>query len=318
MRLVLRLLQGFTAAALMWCADVGCGGESSPVLKTEHGDVAVFPSDSPWNQRVDQLPVHPLSKAYIDSIGENVGMHPDFGGVYEGTPIGIPFDVVASDQAKVAVEFDYADESDRGPYPLFDGVRIEGEPDADGDRHVILIDPQEKKLYELFYVKRDGDSWKAGSGAIWDLTRNQRRPLGWTSADAAGLPIFPGLVRFDEVGEAGEINHALLFTSEKTRRAFIPPASHWASDSEDEHLPPMGLRFRLRADYDVSDLPPQARAVAVALQRYGMILADNGGNWFISGAHDNRWNDDDLHALKRIKGSDLEAVNTGKTVTSLK
>ena len=190
-----------------------------------------------------------------------------------------------------------------------------GGPQGEGDRHLIVVDREHQKLYELYRAFPAGNGWQADSGAIFDLTTNKLRPAGWTSADGAGLPIFPGLVRYDEVVGKGEIRHALRFTCQKTRRAYIPPATHFASRLADPDFPPMGLRLRLRADFDDSVLSPQARVIAQALKRYGLILADNGSNWFLSGAPNPHWNDRDLHTLKRIKGRDFEVVDTGDVVT---
>ena len=286
-----------------------------PVLKTKLGDVEVFPADNPWNQEVTKFKVHSRSKAWIDSIGADKPLFPCFGADYEGSPNGIPFVVVEPNAPKQFIEFEYPDESEKGPYPLPKNPPIEGGPKApqDSDRHVLMIDAQNKKLYELFHVLPDGPGkWKAGSGAIFDLSSNKLRPLGWTSADAAGLPIFPGLVRYDEAVELGEIRHALRFTVRKTQRAYVLPATHFASRSKDVNLPPMGLRVRLRADYDLSKFPKSARVILTALQKYGMLLADNGSDWFVTGTPDNRWNDDELQTLKRIKGRDLECVDTGE------
>jgi len=269
-----------------------------------------FPSDNPWNQDISAAPVDPNSDRLIASIGVNKSLHPDFGTVWNNAPNGIPYIVVRGDQPKVPAQFEYADESDRGPYPIPPDAPIEGGPKSDGDRHVLVIDRDNWVLYELFraFPQDDGKSWKAGSGAIFDLKSNKLRPAGWTSADAAGLPIFPGLVRYDEVMQQKEIRHVLRFTVQKTRRAYVPPATHWASRSNDPNLPPMGMRVRLRADYDVSALPQPAQVIATALKKYGMILADNGGDWFISGAPDPRWNDDAINTLKRIKGKDFQVV----------
>lgn len=289
--------------------------ETGPVLKTPHGDVAIFPADNPWNQPVDKLPVHAHSADYIASIGADKTLHPDFGTEYNGAPNGIPFCVVPPTQPKVKVTFEYADESDPGPYPVPPDAPIEGGEKSDGDRHVLVLDPKNNKLYELFAAHKTTDGWKAGSGAIFDLTTNKLRPAGWTSADAAGLPVFPGLARYDEAVEAGEIRHALRFTVRKTQRGYIAPATHFASRSNDAKLPPMGLRVRLKAGFDDSKAPKSAQAILKCLKTYGMILADNGGDWFISGAPNPKWNDDELRWLKKVKGSDLEAVETGKIVT---
>ena len=287
---------------------------TSPLLKTPIGELAVLPPDNPWNQDISRLPVHERSRDYIRSIGEDKPLFPCFGADYQGAPNGIPFEFVAADHPKQSVEFEYATESDPGPYPIPMNPKIEGGPKADpeGDRHVILIDAQNKLLYELFHVMPNGPSkWKAGSGAIFDLGSNKLRPIGWTSADAAGLPIFPGLVRYDEVITQREIRHALRFTVRRSQHAYILPATHFASQSRDPKLPPMGLRVRLRADYDLSKFPPSAKVILTALKKYGMFLADNGSDWFITGEPDNRWNDDELHAIKKIKGRDLECIETG-------
>ncbi|MBI1311819.1 hypothetical protein GC176_11050 [bacterium] len=295
-------------------ARVGDAKSTAPQLHTTIGSVEIFPTSNEWNRRVDALPVHQLSPVWLRSIGLDKGLHPDFGTTWRGVPNGIPFVVVRPEQPKVAVAFEYADESDPGPYPIPPNPPIEGGRDApwDSDRHVIMIDPQQRRLYELYQLIPDPIvGWRAGSGAIFDLSRNHDRPEGWTSADAAGLPIFPGLVRYDEVA-AGEIRHALRFTVVKSQRAYIFPARHFASRSSDPNLPPMGLRVRLRADFDVSKFPPGVRVILTALQRYGMLLADNGSDWFISGAPDPRWNDSELATLKQIKGRDLECVVTGE------
>ena len=210
-----------------------------------------------------------------------------------------------------ASSFEYADESDKGPVPDPPSVPIEGDPNRDGDRHALIVDRDTCTLYELYALHRTGTGWAAGSGAIWSLRSNKLRPAGWTSADAAGLPILPGLARYDEVA-AGAIDHALRFTAQRTRRAYIYPARHFASDSTDPSLPPMGLRVRLKASFDTRGFPPQARIVLEALKRYGMILADNGSPWYISGAPDPRWSNDDLHALGRLTGADFEVVDTSR------
>jgi hypothetical protein len=272
----------------------------------------VFPRDSQWNQRVDGLPVASDSDRLVRAIGIDSPMHPDFGaGRYEGRPIGIPYTTVSRRQRKVRVAFEYADESDRGRYPIPRNVPVEGGRTADGDRHVIVVDRDRCRLHELYaaYPVAGGARWRAGSGATWSLRSNRLRPRGWTSADAAGLPIFPGLARYEEV-RAGAIDHALRFTAPRTRRAYVYPARHFASSSDDPGLPPMGLRVRLRASFDTSRFPRQARVVLRALQRYGMLLADNGAPWFVSGAPSRGWHNDDLHELRRIQGRDFEVVDT--------
>ena len=268
----------------------------------------LFPADNAWNQDISKLPVAPNSKTMIASIGLEKSLHPDFGTVWNGAPNGIPYIVVAGDQPKTKVEFEYSDESDHAPYPIPANPPIEGGPKSDGDRHILMIDRDNWMLYELFAARKENGKWKAGSGAIFDLKSNKQRPDGWTSADAAGLPIFPGLVRYDEVMEQKEITHALRFTVRKTRRSYIPPARHFASRSDNPNLPPMGLRVRLRADYDISKFPTSAQVILKALKKYGMILADNGGDWFLSGAPDSKWSDDEIGTLKQIKGKDFEVV----------
>lgn len=284
-----------------------------PIVSTPHGDIEIFPHDNAWNTDISQLPVHPRSADYIASIGVNKGLHPDFGTVWNNAPMGIPYCVATKDTKRVAVTFEYANESDAGPYPIPENAPIEGGPQSTGDRHILILVPHEKKLYELYaaYPPKDGKGWTAGSGAIFDLTSNKTRPAGWTSADAAGLPIFPGLARYDEAVVKGKIEHALRFTCKKTQRGYIAPATHWASKSKEEKLPPMGLRVRLKASYDISKAPKSVQPILAALKTYGMILADNGGDWFISGAPDPKWNDEELNWMKRIKGSDLECVDTG-------
>jgi hypothetical protein len=265
----------------------------------------VFPASSPWNQRVDDRPVHPRSDAMVQAIGADETVHPDFGsGTYEGRAIGIPYQVVARTQKRSRVSFEYASESDRGPYPLPAKPRIEG----GGDRHVLVVQRGTCRLFELFAAERRGGRWRAGSGAIFDLRSDRLRPEGWTSADAAGLPILPALARYDEVAR-GEIAHALRFTVSRSRRAFVFPARHYASTLTDLDLPAMGQRLRLKRSVDVSAMPRQARVVATALQRYGMLVADNGSDWYLSGAPHPRWDNDALRALKALKGSDFEVVS---------
>ena len=283
--------------------------------RTRIGDRRIFPADNAWNQDVSALPVDPHSDALIQAIGRDKPLHPDFGGTWQNIPSGIPFVVVGAKQAKVPVHFEVAAESDPGPYPIPDDAPIEGGANGTGDRHVLLVDRDNGRLYELFDAHRENGAWRAGSGAIFDLNRNTPRPAGWTSADAAGLPIFPGLARYEEVGERKEIRHALRFTCRHTRRAYIAPATHFASRSDDANLPPMGMRVRLKRAFDVSRFPASARVILTALQKYGMILADNGSDWFVSGAPDSRWNVEELAALKRVKGGDFEVVPMGAMTT---
>lgn len=274
-----------------------------------------FTADSPWNTRCDSDPVDPDSESLIASIGAGVALHPDFGANWNGGPFGIPYVVVDGKTARVPLRFTYANESDAGPYPIPPNAPIEGGVHADGDRHVLVIDRDAKVLYETFssYPQADG-SWRCGSGAKFDLMANSNRPLYWTSADAAGLPIFPGLVRFDEV-QAGLIEHALRFTVSRTRRGFVFPARHWASSDASPNRPPMGMRVRLKANFDISGYPADVRTILIALKRYGMFLADNGSNWFLSGAPDRRWNDSNLNLLKRLHGRDFEVVRMGPVTT---
>jgi len=270
----------------------------------------IFPANNPWNQRVDKLPVSADSAQLISAIGLDAPVHADFGsGKWDGGPIGIPFDVVSKKTPRHRVSFEYADESDRVRYPIPQHVHIEGGTHATGDRHAILVDKSTCRLYELYDLRRSGHDWTAGSGAVWNLRSNHLRPAGWTSADAAGLPIFPGLARWDDAAR-GTIDHALRFTASQTRRAYVYPARHYASSSSDRSLPPMGLRVRLKASVNVASFPKQARIVLRALQRYGMILADNGSPWYISGAPNRHWSNDQLHSLGRLTGADFEVVDT--------
>ena len=276
----------------------------------------VFPADNPWNQDVSNEPVDANSANLIASIGLGTTLHPDFGTVWNGAPNGIPYVVVSGSQGRVPITFtDYGDESDPGPYPVPPDAPIEGGSSGTGDRHVIVIDRDNWKLYELFSTYPNGAGWSASSGAVYDLNSNALRPAGWTSADAAGLPVFPGLVRYDEVFGRREITHALRFTASRTRRAYVSPARHFASSNTDPNLPPMGMRVRLKASYDISGFTPAMQVILRALKKYGMILADNGSNWYVSGAPDSRWNDDELRTLKTLKGSDFEVVRMGTVVT---
>jgi hypothetical protein len=289
-------------------AVVACSTALATPLPTANG-CTVFPADNAWNRRVDALPVAADSTAIVASIGSAKTMHADFGsGLWDGGPIGIPITTVGAAQAKSVVSFEYADESDRGPYPIPVSVKIEGGPQADGDRHALIVDRDSCRLYELYALRRAGGHWTAGSGAIWNLRSNRLRPAGWTSADAAGLPILPGLARYDEVAR-GRIDHALRFTVSRTRRAYVWPARHVASSATDASLPPMGLRLRLKRSFDIAGFPPQARIVLRALREYGMVVADNGSDWYVSGAPDPHWNNDDLHSLGRVPGSAFEVVD---------
>lgn len=301
---------------LLACALLGSAGSatvagSSPLPEAKN--CSIFPKNNPWNQRIDHLPLHPRSDAIVRSIGNNEGLHADFGsGRYQGSRIGIPYVSVPRDQEKVPVRFRrYPDESDKGPYPIPKDAPIEGGRSSDGDRHVIVVQRGTCKLWELFaaYPRDNATRWVAGSGAVWDLDSNKLRPRGWTSADAAGLPIFPGLARFYEV-KRGEIDHALRFTVERSRRKYIYPARHYASDLTDRRLPAMGQRLRLRRGFDISPYPAQVKVILRALKRYGMIVADNGSDWFISGAPHRGWDNDKLHRLHEVLGKNFEVVDT--------
>jgi hypothetical protein len=275
----------------------------------------MFPADNIWNMPVDTLPVDANSAAYVSTIGADRHVHPDFGaGEWNGGPIGIPYMVVPGTQPKVSVAFEYDDESDPGPYPIPDDPLIEGGPNADGDRHILLVDEDNCMLYELFAAQPEADgTWSAGSGAIFDLSSNALRPDTWTSADAAGLPILPGLVRYEEVA-AGEVNHALRFTAPDTRGEYVWPARHEASDLTGSEYPPLGQRFRLKASFDISGYSPEVQVIMRALQKYGMILADNGSPWYLSGVPSEQWDNDMLRELRDIHGDDFEAVWVGATM----
>ncbi len=266
----------------------------------------LFPATNAWNQRVDKLPVAADSTATVASIGPSKSMHADFGsGLYESRRIGIPYDVVTKKTKRSRVSFQYDEESDHVGYPIPAGVHIEG----GSDHHALLLDRSACRLYELGGLERQGGRWHAWAGATWNLRSNHLRPAGWTSSDAAGLPILPGLARYDEV-KAGAIRHALRFTVSRTRRAYVYPARHFASDRTDPNLPPMGLRLRLRASFDTSGFPRQSRIVLEALKRYGMIVADNGADWYVIGVPSPGWSNDDLHSLGRVTGSAFEVVDT--------
>lgn len=278
----------------------------------------LFPSDNAWNEDISNAPVDPNSANLIAGMGLTTGLHPDFGTVWNGAPNGIPYIVVAGNQTPVPINFTaFGSQSDPGPYPVPTNAPIEGGPSGTGDRHVLVIDRDNWKLYELYrgFPVNNGASWNADSAAVFDLTSNALRPAGWTSADAAGLPIFPGLVRYDEVFEQQEIRHALRFTAQITRRAYVHPAHHWASTNTSVDRPPMGMRVRLKASVNISGYSPAIQVILRALKKYGMIVADNGSNWFISGAPDMRWDDDELSTLKGIKGSDFEVIRMTNIVT---
>ena len=283
------------------------------------GGYRPFPADNAWNQDISAAAVDPNSSAIISFIGGSVGLHPDFGaGVYQNSTMGIPYVVVDSSQPMVNIVFtSYGSESDPGPMPVPSAAPIEGYPNpGSGDRHVLVLDGSNCFLYELYnsYPNADG-SWSAGSAAVWDMLSNQQRPWTWTSADAAGLPIFPGLIRYDEVA-AGQMQHAVRFTLPQSRAAMVPPASHWASNSSNALAPPMGMRLRLKAGFDISSFPPSVKVILTGLKKYGMIMADNGSAMYLSGAPDDRWNNDDLHTLSQVPASAFEVVQMNPVYTA--
>ena len=293
-------------AALAAAVLVAAGGSAAPLTKAKR--CPLFPASFSTNGKVDTWPVAANSSAVVGSIGRDRGLHADFGsGLYEGRPIGIPYDVVTRRTRRSRVSCEYADESDRVGYPIPKHVHIEGGRNADGDRHALLVDRDRCRLYELFALQRSGGRWRAGSGAVWNLRSTRLRPAGWTSADAAGLPILPLLARYDEV-RAGRIDHALRVTVSRSRRCYISPARHFASSDTDPARPCMGARLRLRGDFDVSGFPAQARVILRALKEYGLIVADNGSDWFISGAPSAGWDNDQLATLRRVEGRDFELV----------
>jgi hypothetical protein len=270
------------------------------------GNCPTFPADNFWNTPVDNLPVHPQSQAWINTIGRDQGLHMDFGsGTWDGGPIGIPFNLVAGNAAqKFAPIFYYPDESDPGPYPIPANPKIEW----GSDHHVLIVDTDTCHLYEIYDASFNGSNWSGGSGAAWDLNSDALRPADWTSADAAGLPILPGLARYDELA-SGEINHALRFTARHTN-GYIWPARHLTSNDNSLDIPPMGARFRLKASFDISGFPPKMQIILRAMKTYGIVLADNGSNWYVSGAPNENWDNDMLHTLDVITGDDFEAVDT--------
>jgi hypothetical protein len=307
--LVVVLLAGFTAAGVAaapaGAQDYGAGA-AIPFL--------ILPADNPWNTPVDSLPLDPGSAQYIAHMSPSTGLHPDFGTKWEGAAIGIPYAVVRGTQPKVPIHFTaYGSESDPGPYPIPADAPVEGAggPYADGDRHVLVLDADNKVLYELYHAYKQADgSWNADSGAVFDLKSDALRPDGWTSADAAGLPILPGLARYDEIVGEGVLDHALRFTVGTTQRAHVYPATHDAGGTDDPSYPPMGLRVRLKADFDISGFPPVVQTILKGLKKYGMMVADNGADWYVGGAPDPRWDDDALHALDGVTGRDFEVVDS--------
>ena len=303
-----RLALAALAVALLGAGAALAAAASYP-FGTGTGGCEVFPPDNAWHENISRLPVSPLSNAYIASIGAGLDLHPDFG---SNLTYGIPYAVVPASQPKVAIHFTaYGDQSDPGPYPIPPGAPIEGGSGSSGDRHVLVVQSGACKLYELYSAFPNADgSWNAASGAVFNLRSNRLRPNGWTSADAAGLPIFAGLIRYDEI-QRGYIDHAIRFTAPVTQAGFIHPATHFASSSTNPDLPPMGLRLRLRASFDISRFPRVARIILTAMKRYGLILADNGSPWYFQGATDPRWDDAALDTLKTVPGSAFQVVETG-------
>jgi hypothetical protein len=269
----------------------------------------LFPGDNVWHADVSRLPVHPRSGAYLAAVGAGAGIHADFGsGSWEGGPIGIPYTVVGAGQPRVPVRFGYAGESDPGPYPIPPDAPVEGGPGAAGDRHLLVVQAGSCRLYELFDAHREGGGWRAGSGAVWDLRSNRLRPAGWTSADAAGLPVLAGLVRYEEVAR-GRVDHAIRVTVDRSQASYLWPARHHAGEAG-ASLPPMGLRLRLRSGVDIGGFPYQARVILQAMRTHGLVVADNGSSGFIGGVPDERWDNDALHQLRRVTLADFEAVDT--------
>ena len=274
----------------------------------------MFPADNPWNTDISVYPVDPKSSVYIASIGAGAALHADFGPPYEGAPNGIPYVIVPASQPKMDVLFvDSPDESDPGPYPIPADAPIEGGPQGDGDRHVLVLQQGSCTLFEIYSSFPKGSTWEAGSGAVWHLDKNEVRKDTWTSADAAGLAILPGLVRYDEAVEQTEIKHALRMTVKSIQNAFIYPATHSAGAAgSDPDAPPMGLRLRLKAGFDITPFSPTMQVILKAMKKYGLIIADSGSNWYISGAPSDLWDDDMLHELGTVVGSNFEAVTTGE------
>jgi hypothetical protein len=280
------------------------------------GGFVPFPASSLWNTDISSAPIDPNSAALVNFIGPSVGLHPDFGsGEYNGSIIGIPYQVVDSTESPVTINFTaYGGESDPGPMPIPLNAPIEGDPNPSGDQHVLILDNANCWLYELFSAQPSGSSWNAGSAAVWDLTANEQRPYTWTSADAAGLAIFPGLARYDEVA-AGAINHALRFTLQNSIAAFTPPASHWAATSTSANAAPMGMRLRLKASFDISSYSATNQVLLTAMKKYGLIMADNGSNMYVSGDPDSRWDNDDLHNLGGVTASDFDVIEMNPIYT---
>ena len=295
-------------------ANGTCAAMTPGQLRSLNGFVPFQGTDSLWNIDISNSPVDPDSDKIIAFIGASTPLHPDFGsGEYDGQSIGIPYEIVTAKQADVGIVLGaYAEESDPGPMPIPPNALIEGYPKpGNGDRHVLVLDKDNCWLYEIYNsTLLKNHEWRGNSTAVWDMTANELRPYGWTSADAAGLPIFPGLARYDEVA-AGAIRHALRFTVPVTREAFVAPSSHWASSNTNASAPPMGTRLRLKSSFDISGFSAENQVILTALKQYGMILADNGSAIYLSGAPDSKWNNDDLGNLKRLTGSDFEVVQLG-------
>jgi hypothetical protein len=316
MRTIVLAVLNLCVSAAAFAQAGTCSGMSLGPLASLNGFVP-FPSNNLWNTDISNAPVDPNSANYINYIGATVTLHPDFGaGIYAGQSIGIPYQIEAGTQPLVPVKItEYPGNSDPGPMPIPPNALIEGYPHPEnGDRHVLVLDQGGCWLYELYYAHINNGNWYAGSTAIWDMTINEQRPYTWTSADAAGLPVFVGLVRYDEVA-AGAINHAVRFTVPTTQEAFTPPASHWASSVTDSNAPPMGMRMRLKASFDISGFSPANQVILTALQHYGMILADNGSAIYISGMPDSNWNNNDLGALKSITASSFDVVQVNPLYT---
>jgi hypothetical protein len=311
-----RSLPALGAAILLVGAALAPGAASSSGLSASparaplgphEGSCPIYPSSNPLNQDISHAPLDPNSGRYLAAIGPGLHLHADFG---SNPSYGIPYAIVGPRQPKVPIRFsEFGEESNPGPYPIPPGAPVEGAGE-EGDRHVLVLQKGSCRLYELYAARHSGAGWEAGSGAVFNLRSNALRPEGWTSADAAGLPIFPLLVRYPEV-HAGQIDHALRVTVERTQRGYIHPATHFASSSSDPSLPPMGLRLRLKASFPLAGYHGEAVVVLRALKRYGLIVADNGSSWYITGAPDPRWNDEDLNQLKSVPGAAFEAVRTG-------
>jgi hypothetical protein len=294
------------------CSQIATGQGASL-----HGFVP-FPASSPWNQDISAAALDPNSVAIVNFIGGSTAVHPDFGaGLYNNSTMGIPYVVVGAGQAPVTINFNaYGDESDPGPMPIPANAPIEGDPNPSGDQHVLVVDQNQCWIYELYGASpAAGGAWNAGSAAVWDMLANEQRPYTWTSADAAGLPIFPGLLRYDEVA-AGSIQHAIRFTLQRGRAAFTPPASHWAANSSDPNAAPMGMRMRLKSSFNVSGYSAANQVILQALKKYGMIMADNGSSMYLSGAPDDRWDNNDLHNLSSLHASDFEVIQMNPVYTA--